>query len=202
MPVKRAPRRTQAARREGTIRKLFDATASALIEVGYSGASVQEICARAGVSHGGLFRHFASREDLMVAVAADLGRQILDGYHKKFDARAPDRDPLVVALELLRATCGSRPNQAWYELAIAARTNPRLRKALAPLSAEYYRAIGALARQLLPDLVASFGDRFDLLLDTVIAIFDGEQMHRFLTRQPDLEAGRIALLVELVSALR
>ena len=56
-----ARRRTQQERREGTIRKLLDAAAETLIEVGYSEASVQRICARAEVSQGALFRHFASR---------------------------------------------------------------------------------------------------------------------------------------------
>ena len=38
---------TQEERREATIRKLLDAATEALIEVGYAGASVQEVCARA-----------------------------------------------------------------------------------------------------------------------------------------------------------
>ncbi len=195
-------RRTQAERKAATVGKLVGAAADALVEVGWAGASVQEICVRAGVSQGALFRHFATREALMVATAAHLGTQILQRYRRRFGALAADRtsEPLRVALGLLRETCRSRPNQAFYELAIAARTNPRLRKAIAKTSAAYYAEIAAVARQLLPDLAAALGADFDVLVDTVVAVFDGEQVHRFLTPKPAIESARIDVVAALVSA--
>jgi AcrR family transcriptional regulator len=198
MPVaRRRERRTQADRREGTIRKLLDAGCDALIDVGYAGASVQEICARAGVSHGGLFRHFATREALLVAVAADVGRQLLAQYRKKFEALREHEEPLALALRLVRETCRSRLNQAWYELAIAARTSASLRRALAPLAASYYAAIGELARELMPELAAALGAQFDVLVDTMVSVFDGESLHRFMLKKPAVEDARIDLLVAL-----
>ena len=191
-------RRTQADRREATVRKLLDAAAGALVEVGYANASVMEISRRAGVSHGGLFRHFPSVESLMVAAAEDLGQKILSRYLEKFEALAAERDPLPLALALLRESCRSKLNQAWYELAIAARTRPRLKRAVAPLGARYYRAIGGLARQLLPELAASLGEQFELLVETVVATFDGEQLHRFLLRDPAADRARLALLQSLI----
>src|SRR4051794_17665171 len=80
------PRRTQQERREGTIRKLLFAATETLIEVGYAEASVQRICARAGVSQGALFRHFPSREALMVAASADVGNRLLLQYREEFEA--------------------------------------------------------------------------------------------------------------------
>ena len=195
-------RRTQAERRDATVRKLLDATTGALASVGWAGASVQEICARAGVSHGGLFRHFPSREALMVAAADDLGRKILGDYRRRFAKLAGAGDPLRVALELLRATCRSRPNQAWYELAIAARTNPRLRRAIAKTTRAYYADIARVARELLPDLVAKLGANFDVLVDTVVATFDGEQLQGFLTRKPAIEARRVEMLAALIRGYR
>ncbi|HUS66742.1 MAG TPA: TetR/AcrR family transcriptional regulator [Kofleriaceae bacterium] len=196
----KAARRTQADRREGTIRKLLDAATDALVELGYAGASVQEICARAGVSHGGLFRHFPTTEALMVAVAADASRQILDQYRSRYVTLQPGDDRLALALELVRTSCRSKLNQAWYELMIAARTSPTLRKAIAPLAATYYRDITALARQLLPELVLRLGDRFDVFVDTVIAMFDGETLHRFVTKQPAMDEQRIGLIASLIAA--
>jgi AcrR family transcriptional regulator len=197
----RRVRRTQEDRREGTIRKLLDAATEALIEVGYSNTSVQEVSRRAGVSHGGLFRHFATRELLMVAVAEDVGRQLLAGYRQKFEALRTREEPLLVALRLLRDTCRSRLNQAWYELAMAARTSPGLRKALEPLARQYYADIALLARQLLPELAAAFGEQFEVLVDTIIAIFDGESVHRFILKQPAVEERRLELLLRLTQPL-
>ncbi|MDB4966519.1 MAG: TetR family transcriptional regulator [Myxococcales bacterium] len=198
MPAaKVAVRRTQADRRQGSIRKLLDAATDALIEVGYAATSVQEICARAGLSHGGLFRHFPSREALMVAVAEDVSRQMLETYRRKFELLRTREEPLELSMRLTREACRSRLNQAWYELAMAARTSTPLRKALAPLAASYYAAIGRLARELLPDLSALLGDSFDVFVDTIIAVFDGESVQRFVLKKPAVEDKRLELLLSL-----
>lgn len=194
-------RRTQADRSAATIRKLLDATTRALIEVGYARASVMEISRRAGVSHGGLFRHFPSLEALMVAAAEDVGRKLLERYRVRFAALAGKDSPLAVALRLVRETCRSPLNQAWYELAVAARTSPRLRRAIAPLAGRYYAAIGALAAELLPELAQALGRDFGLLVETVVAVFDGEQIHRFLDRSAAVavEDTRVELLEGLLA---
>lgn len=194
-------RRTQADRREGTIRKLLDATAEALIEVGYAGASVQEICGRAGVSHGGLFRHFKTREELMVAAAADVGQKILAAYRDQFLALREQEEPLRLAMRLLRQTMRSPLNQAWYELANAARTNPSLKKAVAPLARRYYSDVAQLARDILPETAELLGDRFEAFVSMVLAVFDGEQVHRSLLGTIDAEEQRIDLLAALIAPL-
>ncbi|MCU1281830.1 MAG: TetR/AcrR family transcriptional regulator [bacterium] len=195
------PRRTQEMRREATIRKLLDAATDALIELGYADASVQEVCTRAEVSTGGLFRHFPTREALMVAVGQDVARQILERYRREFETLRDERDPVELALRLVRNSCRSRLNQAWYELFMAARTNARLRKALAPTAERYFDDIRALGHQLLPDVAAALGDRFDVLVDTIIAIFDGEVVHRFIFKKPAQEEQRIELLLGLTRLL-
>lgn len=188
-------RRTQKERREGTIRKLLDAATETLIEVGYAETSIQRICDRAEVSQGALFRHFATREELMVAVGADVGAKILDGYKKKFTALARQERDIEAALRLVRDACRSRLNMAWYELEVACRTNDVLRKALEPTLRQYFVDITALARELLPDVALRLGPAFDLLVTSVIALFDGETQHRFLIKDKELEEARLAMLV-------
>jgi AcrR family transcriptional regulator len=194
-------RRTQAERREATIRKVLDAAIESLVESGYAGTSMQLVATRAGVSIGGLFRHFPTREALMVSVAEDAMRQILERYGRAFESLEPVEEPLVLALRLLRDTTRSRINQVWLELTHACRTDAALKKALKPLAKRYAEQIERLARTLLPDLAASLGDDFPLLVDTVIAIFDGEQMHRFVHASPELETARIDALAAVARAL-
>jgi AcrR family transcriptional regulator len=194
-------RRTQQERREGTIRKLLDAATDALVEVGYASASVQVICERAEVSQGALFRHFDTREALMVAVGQDVGRQTLVRYRREFEALRDQEDPLALALRLVRDRCRSRLNQAWYELAMAARTSPGLRKALRPVAEAYYEDIERLARELLPDLASSMGERFGSLVEMIIAMFDGEMVRRFVVASPAGERARLELLDSLAGAL-
>ena len=194
-------RRTQKERREGTIRKLLDAATHTVIEVGYAEASVQRICARAEVSQGALFRHFATREALMVAVGEDVGARILERYRKQFLSVPAGEASLAAAVRLVRDACRSRLNQAWYELTIAARANENLRKHLEPIARRYHVDIATAARELLPDFAARLGSSFDVLVSTVIAVFDGEAIERFAIVQPELEEARLALLVAALEHL-
>jgi AcrR family transcriptional regulator len=202
--VRVAERRTQEERREGTIRKLLDAATEALIEDGYAAASVQRICERAGVSQGALFRHFATREELMVAVGEDVGQKTLLRYRRAYEAqrRDPGRAaPLMLAMRRVRDRSRARQNHPWYELAMAARTSPSLRKGLRPVASRYHDDIRDLGAQLLPELAAALGDRFDVLVDTIVSVFDGESLHRFVLLQPGLDEARLELLGELANVL-
>lgn len=193
------PRRTQAARSAGTQKKLLTAAAHVLISHGYAGATVQAICTRADVSQGGLFRHYATVEALMVAVADHVSAQLMSRYRREFlRLEASAGEPLLLALELMRKACRSRPNQAWYELLIAARTRPALRRALQPMLRRYHDDIESLARQLLPALAAQLGAQFRVLVDTMLCVFDGEAVHRFVTAAPATDAARLALLPALI----
>lgn len=73
------------------IRRLLGATRELLLRCGPGGASVDRICREAGVSKGGFFHYFKSKEDAVVAVArdfvAELGRQF------KTLPQARDSDP-------------------------------------------------------------------------------------------------------------
>lgn len=196
-----AKRRTQAERRETTIRKIKGAAIEILIESGYAGASMQLVATRAGVSIGGLFRHFPTREALMVAAAEDASAKILERYARAFESLAGVEDPVVLALRLLRDTTRSRINQVWLELVHACRTDPELKKALKPIGKRYAEEIERLARTLLPDLAAALGGDFSLLVDTVVAIFDGEQLHRLVHASPEIEAARIDALAGVAKFL-
>lgn len=191
-------RRTQQERRAGTIRKLLDAATETLIDVGYAEASVQRICARAEVSQGALFRHFPTREAVMVAVGEDVGTQLLERYRKRFVALPKGSNDVAAGMKLVREACRSRLNQAWYELAMAARTNENLRKGLEPVARRYYTDIARLARELLPDLADKLGDSFEVLVSTIVAVFDGEVVHRFVLKDPQTEEARLAILSSLV----
>lgn len=194
-------RRTQQERREGTIRKLLDAATETLIDDGYAEASIQRICARAALSQGALFRHFPTREALMVAVGEDVGARLLAAYRKRFIALPRSENDLAVALRLVRDACRSRLNQAWFELALAARTNDNLRKGLEPVARQYFDDITRQARDLLPELAAMLGDAFDVVVGTTLAVFDGEVVHRLLLKQPRAEDVRLDMLTGAVKTL-
>jgi TetR/AcrR family transcriptional repressor of nem operon len=53
----------------GARQKLLDAALSLIREKGYAATSLDELCARAGVTKGAFFHHFESKEALAVAAA-------------------------------------------------------------------------------------------------------------------------------------
>ena len=59
---------TLQARSRATRVRLLQATAAALEELGYAGASTTEVARRAGVSQGALYKHFPSKVQLLAAL--------------------------------------------------------------------------------------------------------------------------------------
>jgi TetR/AcrR family transcriptional repressor of nem operon len=57
--------------RTGARQKLLNAARALIREKGYSATTVDELCAKAGVTKGGFFHHFKSKDALGVAVAND-----------------------------------------------------------------------------------------------------------------------------------
>ncbi len=197
-PRKPAPavRRTQTQRREATVAKLLDAAAEALIDVGYTGASVQEICTRAGVSQGALFRHFSSRMELMIRVSEHVGDGLIALYQADFQRlRSTRHDDLALALQLLRSNVQSRLHQAWFELLLAARTDLRLQQALRPIWQHRDEIVQALARSLLPEAARTL-PQFDVIVDTMVTLFHGEAVDRFIRSDAAAERRRMDWLLQ------
>jgi TetR/AcrR family transcriptional regulator, transcriptional repressor for nem operon len=55
---------TKSARGEATRRRIVEQSAAVFNRRGYSGTSMSELMAATGLEKGGLYRHFASKEDL------------------------------------------------------------------------------------------------------------------------------------------
>ncbi|WP_378738131.1 TetR/AcrR family transcriptional regulator [Nocardia brasiliensis] len=184
------PRRTQAQRRAATIAKLVEATIEAIAEVGYHNASLGEISRRAGVSKGGIFRHFDSRTDLVVAAAEEVGRRHMQAFDNIRARENADR-PLDLAHILHRARNQIRQetNTVWFELLVAARTETELRARLAPVARALIDDVERVAIAALTPAVPA--DVARLLATSVVHMFDGEAIFRSTYPRPELEDARI-----------
>jgi TetR/AcrR family transcriptional repressor of nem operon len=82
-------------------RRIVDIAARRIRESGTDGPGVAEIMSEAGLTHGGFYKHFDSRDDL-VAEALDAAiEQGLDGFR---EATADAEDPLAALVDWYLST--------------------------------------------------------------------------------------------------
>ncbi len=135
---------TQAERRATTRRALLDAAASVFAERGYHGASLDAIAARAGLSKGSVYHHFASKHELFATLLTDRIVARLDAV----GGAAPEA---VGVTSFLRAAGDERWAPLFLEfVAVAARE-----ETVRPLFVEWLRstreAIARLVAERRPD---------------------------------------------------
>jgi len=81
--------------------RIVDVAARRIREAGTDGPGVAEIMGEAGLTHGGFYKHFDSRDDL-VAEAVDAAiEQGLDGFR---EATADAKDPLAAFVDWYLST--------------------------------------------------------------------------------------------------
>ena len=69
------PPETRTSKKEITHERILDAAARAIRRSGYAGASVADVMKEAGLTHGGFYAHFPSREEMIVGALDHAGKQ-------------------------------------------------------------------------------------------------------------------------------
>lgn len=196
-----APRRTQAQRRQGTIGALLEATVTCLTERGYAATSTAVVCAQAGVSQGALFRHFPTRQALLVATAEHVATRNVAAFRAATEGAAVDTvDDVADVLAHLREAVLSPTNQTWRELLVAARSDAGLRTALLPARESLQAQMLAAAAELWGDRLSA--DELPAVLSIVVNMLDGLAFSA-LDPDPTAPPGRtveraLRLLAELI----
>lgn len=85
--MKKAPTRSK----EATHERIVDAAARAIRRSGYDGTSVAEIMKEAGLTHGGFYAHFPSREAMLAEAADRAGADTVAATTRAAAAAPPDQ---------------------------------------------------------------------------------------------------------------
>ena len=175
---------------------VVDATVEALGEIGYTRTTTAEISRRSGVSQGGVFRHFDTRMDVIVAAADRVRARQFDGFRAGLsELEAFD---LAQVVRLLRRATRAPINAAWYELVVAARTDSDLRDRLEPLAQRYHREIIDIGRTL-PFAAHMSSIELDTIVLGIVHMLDGEALMASLLPHPEQEDVRVEQLVRILS---
>ncbi|CRK58356.1 Transcriptional regulator, TetR family [Alloactinosynnema sp. L-07] len=137
--------RTQQERRAQTREALLDATIATLVELGYARTTVQEICARAGVSRGAQQHHFTTKAELLTSALEHLFDRLIAEVTQAAGALPPGRERLIKGIDLLWEAYSGALSTAAVELWVAARTDEELRQTLLPVD----RALGHATLEVL-----------------------------------------------------
>lgn len=191
------PRRTQAERRTTTRRGLLDAAIECLVDAGYSGLTTTEVCRRAGVSQGALFKHFASKAELVAAAAEHLFANLIDEFRTGLPALVGSEDRETAVVRQLWTVFQQPRLGAAFELYVAARTDPELALRLSPVSNRHGENLRRYAHELFPE--AAHDAAFDAFVDLGVSALQGAALSRPL--QPDAGAHEPMLAV-LINLLR
>ena len=138
-PVPTSVRVPQEERTRAMRARLLEATVECLVERGFAGTSTTLVAERAGVSRGAMLHHFPAKNDLVVAAVRHLtelrGAELAAAVRRL--PTGPRRTRAV--LRVLGDHFTSPVFTAALELWVAARTDPDLLAAVAPLEQEVGR---------------------------------------------------------------
>ena len=196
-------RRTQSERRAATQAALLDATLSCLVDLGHGGTRTTEICRRADVSQGALFRYWDTKADLLTAAVEVLYGRLFDAYRDRLDEVAAADDRIAAGVRALWELYRRPDLLAALELYVAARTDPDLHSALVRLEAPHEQRTLALAEELfLPaDATPTDRHRFGLGISLVIDAIQGAAIRSVALEDPSPVEAELDLLVDLARDL-
>jgi AcrR family transcriptional regulator len=89
MTIMKTSERTIRSRKEITHERIVEVAARAIRRSGYGGTGVADIMKEAGLTHGGFYAHFASREALLAEAADRAGAEAVAAATQITDAAPP-----------------------------------------------------------------------------------------------------------------
>lgn len=98
-PVRvKAPRRTQAERREETKRRILDAAAHILSTKGYAGFRISEVASLAKVSRGAQTHHYPTKDSLLLAALEEVYNTTREQSLARIESLKP-QDDIIAAIQ-------------------------------------------------------------------------------------------------------
>ncbi len=117
-------RRTGSRRKEATHERIVEVAARAIRRTGYGGTGVADIMKEAGLTHGGFYAHFASRE-AMLAEAADRAGAAGVAAMDRIAAAAPPQQALEAMLRAYLSTAHVEDTESGCAVAALGSEMPR-----------------------------------------------------------------------------
>jgi len=89
------------------------AAARAIRKHGYEGVGVADVMKEAGLTHGGFYAHFKSRDALLAAAADQAGAESIENLTRGIAAAKPGQELLALIDTYLSDRHAAAPEQGW-----------------------------------------------------------------------------------------
>ena len=145
------PMSTSPSRREATHDRIVEVAARALRRNGYAGVGVADVMQQAGLTHGGFYAHFASRDALLAEAIARAGQDGAALMGRRISQRmARGQSGLQALVESYLSDTHLREVEGGCVVAALGSEMHRQEPALLAQSAQSVRGLVALVQQALP----------------------------------------------------
>jgi len=144
--------------RENTRARLLEAAAQVFAEVGLDGASVEEVCERAGFTRGAFYSNFESKDELFLMLAASVSDVRVNAVRERVEQMTAEGalvegcDPIVLVQQIMELGGDDRLGvMLMSEIRIRALRDARFGEAYLAQESEMVASIA----QIIEDIVAA-----------------------------------------------
>jgi TetR/AcrR family transcriptional regulator, transcriptional repressor for nem operon len=143
---------TQPTRSEATHERIVEVAARTLRRNGYAGVGVADVMKQAGLTHGGFYAHFASREALLEEAVERAGEASAQALDRRIEnARARGQSPLRALVDGYLSEAHLRAVESGCVVAALSSEMPRQSPGLLASSAQRVRKLVATVQRALPE---------------------------------------------------
>ena len=143
---------SKPTRSEATHERIVEVAARALRRDGYAGVGVADVMKQAGLTHGGFYAHFASREALLEEAVERAGENGAEALNRRIEkARARGQSALRVLVDGYLSEAHLRGVESGCVVAALGSEMPRQSPGLLASSAQRVRNLVATVQRALPE---------------------------------------------------
>ncbi len=176
------PASWQAQKSAATRKLIIESAIQCFVDLGYARTTTTRIAHAAGLSRGAMLHHFPSKMDVVKAAVDELHAKRLKAFRNSTRrAPPPGKGRVHVAVRAYWEHVRHPTFVAFFELTVAARTDPQLAAILEPAQAAFYKEWYHTAAEAFPEW-QSDTDAFDLALDLSRYLLEGMAVS-FLTHE-------------------
>jgi AcrR family transcriptional regulator len=184
----------QAQKSASTRTQIIEATIKCFVDLGYARTTTAVIAERAGLSRGAMLHHFPSKLDIVRAAVEYLHAKRLRAFRKAMAKEPSEGDHVRLGVESYWAHVKHPWFVAFFEIAVAARTDKDLAAILFPAQEAFEREWYETSLELFPEWKRK-GEKFLLGFDLSRYVMEGMAIS-FLTHKETERDKRVLRYLE------